>query len=65
MISIAENRDSPFDSAGRVNASITDQTDALVSRLDAANSNLGAILAAIAGGNSNVSIRGLSFSGNY
>lgn len=65
VISIAENRDSPFDSAGRVNASITDQTDALVSRLDAANSNLGAILAAIAGGNSNVSIRGLSFSGNY
>ncbi|MGE4305266.1 MAG: phage tail length tape measure family protein [Novosphingobium sp.] len=72
VISIAENRDSPFDSAGRVNASIADQTDVLGSYLAALNVNVGssnamlaAILAAVSNGNPGASARGLAFANNF
>jgi hypothetical protein len=41
IVSIAENRDSPFDSAGKVKDSIVDQTAVLGSHLDALNTNVG------------------------
>jgi len=48
VTSIAENRDSPFDSAGAVNASIQSQTDTLSGLLSAANENQGTIIAYLA-----------------
>ncbi|KMS53603.1 hypothetical protein V474_22750 [Novosphingobium barchaimii LL02] len=44
VVSIAENRDSPFDATGAVKSSIDTQTDQTVSRLDAVNENLGRAL---------------------
>lgn len=44
VTSIAENRDSPFDSAGRVKSSIDDQTSILRSGIDATNINLGTLI---------------------
>ena len=41
VFSIAENRDSPFDSTGAVRDAVTSQTGELASRLDAVNQNLG------------------------
>ncbi|SLJ86885.1 phage tail length tape measure family protein [Novosphingobium mathurense] len=45
VVSIAENRDSPFDSAGTVRSSIDQQTETLSAQLTAANQNYGTMIA--------------------
>lgn len=69
VVSIAENRDSPFDAAGAVNKSIQSQTDALTTRLDAVNSNIGTLIGLfgqVAGsGNSTSSLQRIAFGGNF
>lgn len=47
-MSIAENRDSPFDAAGKVKSSIDNQTDVLSAHLEAVNINIGSTNAALA-----------------
>jgi hypothetical protein len=44
VVSIAQNRDSPFDATGAVKSSIDSQTDALTTRLDAVNTNIGTLI---------------------
>lgn len=48
VFSIAENRNSPFDTSGAVKSSIDTQTDVLGSHLDAVNQNIGNTNAALA-----------------
>ncbi|CDO34041.1 hypothetical protein [Novosphingobium sp. KN65.2] len=50
VVSIAENRDSPFDATGAVKNSIDSQTETLGSKLDALNLNFGSFLQALASG---------------
>lgn len=47
VISINENRDSPFDASGAVKSAITSQTDMQQSQLSAVNENLGRVLSTL------------------
>ncbi|MBB4859628.1 murein DD-endopeptidase MepM/ murein hydrolase activator NlpD [Novosphingobium chloroacetimidivorans] len=67
VVSIAENRESPFDSAGKVKDSVDRQTDVLSSQLDAMNINIGNLPARIAAaiGGGSASGPAFSFSSYY
>ncbi|HUD30606.1 MAG TPA: hypothetical protein VMQ93_17195, partial [Novosphingobium sp.] len=69
VTSITENRDSPFDATGAVKSSIDSQTDALTTRLDAVNQNIGTLIGLfgqVAGsGNSTSALQRIAFGGRY
>ncbi len=69
VISIAQNRDNPFDGTGAVKSSIDTQTEVLSAQLEALNANTitvaQAVTAMAANGYSNLATYRLAFAGDY
>jgi hypothetical protein len=69
VVSINENRDSPFDSTGAVKSSIDTQTDTLGLKLDAVNQNFGTLInmwgQLLAGGSTSASGARLAFASSF